>query len=335
MCSALFLFPMQYLSSKLFNTTMAHALWANLYLYLDYHNVLDSGRNRLRDMANFLKHIQERCPPRTYRTIISHGGQWRNEQTIRELCQAGVVNLVDQIVFTRERTSAHYSFAGERSYHWYEWQHGVFPQPVTHTFVNYIVFSGGKDEYIRRGHEGRYNDAILLVDDKATTLRAVCEPHVSAMAPWTMAPRLNGIEMNPWNGVFRTTRGDRYEHCSTLNELKDLITTWCENGGMLHCPKTQPKRRRDNDAEDAGRGSKAPRRNSSRATDIRNDVSRENDATLRSHLATLRLRLPLPSRTEVVNAYAEMLTMPINAEQERRINEAFEFIWNKISNSPA
>ena len=230
---------------------MAHTARQYLYLYIDYHNVLDSGRDKLREMATFLRRL-EALGGNIYKTMISHGGPSRNEETLKELCEAGVIDLLDQIVFTRQRTSAHgYSYYYREGSMWqqtYLHRKHYLPRPVTHEIVNYTVFTGGKDEYIHKGHAGRYNDAILLVDDKATTLRAVCEPAWSQ--PWTMAPQPCGIEMNPWRGFFQTTRGSRYDHCSKLNELIDLIRTWSTNGGKLGCPKTTPKRRRDSDTED-------------------------------------------------------------------------------------
>ena len=166
---------------------MAQTAKKNLYLYIDYHNVLDSGRDKLREMAKFLRRLNE-DNGRVYKTLTSYGGQARNEETIRELCAAGVINLLDAIVFTRQRTSPHtycYHHREEALYYvTYACRKYYSPRPVTHEHVNYTVFTGGKDEYIRRGHFGKPNDAILFVDDKATTLRAACEP-----GTWTMAPK--------------------------------------------------------------------------------------------------------------------------------------------------
>ena len=51
-----------------------------LYLYLDYHNVLDSGHDKLREMAKFLKRLDE-LGKGMYRTLISFGGTGRNHET--------------------------------------------------------------------------------------------------------------------------------------------------------------------------------------------------------------------------------------------------------------
>ena len=315
---------------------MAHTARKYLYLYIDYHRVLDSGRHKLRELATFLRRL-DAVGGHPYKTIISFGGQSRNEETLKELCEAGVINLLDQIVFTRQRTSGnvHPSHYREGSIHQqtYWWRKSYLPRPVTHEIVNYTIFTGGKDEYIHRGHAGRFNDAILVVDDKATTLRAVCEPG-RWLQPWTMAPQPCGIEMNPWNGVFQTTRGSRYDHCSTLNDLIELIQTWSENGGKLGCRKTPPKRRRDSDAEDAQRDRKAHRSNPSHTAQIRNDASQDKEDTLRSHLAILRLRSSNPSENEILAAYSKMLTSHTNDDAERRLTEAFQFVWNNLNNYP-
>lgn len=308
----------------------------NLYLYIDYHNVIDSGLRKLRDMANFLRRLDE-LDEKPFKTLISYGGQTRNEDTLKELSQAGVLNSFNQIVFTRQRTSEpvrfHYrtttDYRGLMYRQTYICHKGDFPRPVTHETINYIVFRGGKDEYILGGHATRYNDAILFVDDRAETLRAVCEPYT-----WTMTPRPYGIEMNPRYGKFQTARGARYKQCTTLNECIDLITKWCKNGGCFDRPKT-PKRLREIAAEERERPEKTHRASTSNAPEIGNDAAQDTDAMLQSHLATLGVRSPNPSKTEVLDAYAEILTGITNEDDERTMQQAFQFVWTKLNNYPA
>ena len=56
-----------------------------LYLYIDYHNVLDSGKPKLQAMARFLRRLDKidasKSAMKMFRTLISYGGQTRNEQT--------------------------------------------------------------------------------------------------------------------------------------------------------------------------------------------------------------------------------------------------------------
>ena len=304
-----------------------------LYLYMDYHNVLDCGYDKLREMATFLKRLDE-ISTGLFRTLISFGGQARNEETMQELCQAGVTKLLDQIVFTRQRTSQQptggsiYYRPGTTVTHQYVWSRANYPAPVTHEYINYFTFTGGKDEYILRVHAGRYSDMILFVDDKAATLHPVCEP-----VPWTVAPRLCGIEMSPWGTGFQTTRGARYEHCTSLPDLLVLIKAWKANGGVLSspnaAPKALPKRRRRNDSEDAEATTKARRR-----SELENADALHLTGTLLANLATLRIRSNNPSRKEVLKAYEKIMMEEPNEENKRRIQRAFQAVWSKVNGLP-
>ena len=305
-----------------------------LYVYLDYHHVLDSGQPKLLEMARFLNRLDEiqvnRYGRKLYRTLISYGGQSRNEETLKELCQAGVVNLLDQIVFTRQRTSEpprgsaryrqHYTY-----FQTFTWRKDFSPRPITHEVINYTVFEGGKDEFIHRGHAKRSQDVILFVDDKAATLRAVCEP-----VPWTMPPQLCGIEMHPWGRGFQTTRGPRYDHCAKLDELLDLIKAWCSSEGKLVGGMRPEKRRRDSETEDAQARKKAYTSGPSRTSEIRNVVSRDVEATIQSHMTTLGLRDPNSNRMEVSRAFMKTMKEQTNAEGMLRVRNAFQAVWNKV-----
>ena len=195
--------------------------------------------------------------------------------------------------------------------------------------MNYTVCTGGKDEFISRGHAGRYNDVILFVDDKATTLRAVCEPY-----PWTMGPRPCGIEMCPWNKGFQTPSGDRYKHCATLDELLKLIIAWSRNGGKLSFSEKSTKRRSDNETEEAQPARKSHKGESPHTAEMPNDASRDKEAMLASHLATLRLTSRNPSHDEVFRAFDQVMTEQSSEESERRVQRAFQFVWNKINKYP-
>ena len=65
-----------------------------------------------------------------------------------------------------------------------------------------------------------------------------------------------------------------------------------------------------------------------------NDASRDKEAMLASHLATLRLTSRNPSHDEVFRAFDQVMTEQSSEESERRVQRAFQFVWNKINKYP-
>ena len=201
----------------------------NLTLYCDYHNVLDVHKRRF--MKRFLTGLDD-ASTSIYRTLLSHGGRHRNLQTLDELAAAGVLHLLDRIVFTKERTSGSrsgrltkktYKLKGE---YWGERKEKDDQTGKWHLKKGYLreieyeVFDGGKDAFIHKTHADETDEAVVFVDDRAENLRAVCDDPPSSL---TRLP--HGIEMRR-HSAFGTKAGQTYAHATTLDEVLDLIIHW-------------------------------------------------------------------------------------------------------------
>ncbi len=207
------------------------------YLYIDYHDVLDSGNDMLLNMVEFLVRVSEL---EIIIILLSFGFHRRNQKTLRELEDANIADLFDRIVFTRQRTRHEGNGHGHRLTKWRYRYHRNPPQDYAtqHKSQNpqdgdeespnqavrvmeeteYEVYTGGKDEFIHRNHGRNPYHRILVVDDKAETLKAVCEEH-----EWLHTPGPQGIEMR--RHYFKTTP-PLYSQCSSLEQLLQKIRAW-------------------------------------------------------------------------------------------------------------
>ena len=124
--------------------------------------------------------------------------------TLDELANAGVLDLLDRIVFTSERTS--HDHQG-----WTATEHHIYSSAEQH--ADYEFFYGGKDQFIHSQHGYCSGECILFVDDKAATVEAVC----------AATPPACGIEMRRHRFY---TDPSVYDHVRNLDELYDAIALW-------------------------------------------------------------------------------------------------------------
>jgi len=187
------------------------------FLYLDYNDVLNTGRpDMLEAMCEFLVRV-DHIPGDMHITLLSKRKGRRGQlTTLEELDRAGVLDLFDQITFTSERTSRDHQGMTATEHHIY------YPTSLPHSMdersidgiVSYEVFYGGKDQCIHSYHGRHSNGCVVFVDDKAETLEAVR----------MLTPRAYAIEMRR-HRFFTDPRC--YSHVRNLNELYNAIRKIC------------------------------------------------------------------------------------------------------------
>lgn len=173
-------------------------------LYLDYNGVLNSGNDMLEEMCRFvvaMDHLDVSFHLLSYRKT-PHGMM----QTLREIDDAGVLDLFDTITFTAFRTAQEReAFATEHA-----------PRPTHHDFISqhdssasitYETFYGGKDDYIKLHDNGALT---LFVDDKYNSIAA---------AQW-LVPHVHGYEFRRHRFFSPITA---CKHVRTLADLHVVI----------------------------------------------------------------------------------------------------------------
>ena len=308
----------------------------DLYFYCDYHNVLDAeGR---KGMKTFLRGLDcmlwsDMHDGTMWRTLLSHGGPSRHEKTLEELCDAGVVHLLDKIVFTKLRTGGHhFNYVKEMTY---TMKQGYFAERRERheesgnwtlrrghmETIRYQVFDGGKDAYIHKRHQNEENHAILFVDDRADNLRAVCD-----IPPWMMTPLPNAIEMR-WKPPFSTEESKTYAHAENLHEVLKLIMQWrfnlTEARETDHCDK----RRRVIEAPAEKENKKARNAGMTPLPDGQNNTVRHRHDAMRT-IYTMRLQLAtneLPEIKQVQQAFIREMTNVDSEKEKEDLREAFRY----------
>ena len=199
-----------------------------LFLYLDYHGVLDTGvPDMLEAMRRFLirvdhikrlnLHHMTDMHPDIYVTLLSKRSWQQNRiRTLDEIAGAGVLHLLDRIVFTSERTShdhAGWAATEHHSYSGHEQQ------------AEYEFYHGGKDDFIHSQHGKCSEHRIMFVDDKSATVEAVC-----AASGWRRhTPPTCGLEMRRHRFY---TEPSEYGHVRDLDELYDAILFWAADNAF-------------------------------------------------------------------------------------------------------
>ena len=321
-----------------------------LMLYFDYHGVLDAGTPKIQAMADFmrcLRKLQTRIKSITFaKTLLSFAPSiHRIRETLRELVAADIVSDFDELVFTTLRTSHERQYASSLTDDQCEIVKArlsiseVFYGPVEVFYdhpkykeVVYSVFTGGKDEFIHGSH-GNYDDFVLFVDDKASNLTAVCD-----YAPWRVTAKPRGIEMRRHH--FRTQRGPTYEHCSSLEELLQKITSFAVEAESLCLAPGPSLPESGSEIRKRPREEKVPTRNrrqekKTKAEKEARDSSRQTRRAveLKIHLTRLGFYnvMQLPHGSAIENAYRDAMKQPLPEHEKKRKEESFLHIMRAIN----
>ena len=175
-------------------------------IYFDYNGVLNTGGTyMLEAMCRFLVRV-DHLDNDIYTCLLSYS-PGHPRRTLAELDDAGVLDLFDQITFTKMRRSGYPQGMNATEHRVYKSTHPA------HANVTYEIFQGGKDEYIRSSHNPETDACIMFVDDKAQTLEAARE----------LMPCLHATEMRR-HTFFSDPRN--YKHVHNLDELYNVIRSF-------------------------------------------------------------------------------------------------------------
>ena len=195
-------------------------------IYFDYNGVLNSGgnhdqRSMLRAMNIFCAQLKARETGYISMCVLSYSGWGRSQKTLKELDNAGVLNLFEKIIFTTEPFSGDVDQLAGRSE-----DHIYHSKRTLGNTIAFICFRGGKDAYLRSHYGPDCSSGIMFIDDKHKTLYAVHR----------LLPRVHLVELT-----------DRYflsdpricTHVHNLSELYSKIDSF-DRVQRLRSPRTSP-----------------------------------------------------------------------------------------------
>lgn len=301
-----------------------HRVGKKLYLYCEYHDVLDVHERK--EMETFLRGLDD--VEHMSKILLSHGSSGDSERTLDELIEAGVVHLFDRIVFTKNGTSgsharscttkkhtAKQAYIGKRKRR-HPRSREIFQEQVVITEIPYDVFDGGKVAFIHRTHPKEEDAAILIVDNKADILCAICDE-----TAWNETPLPHVIEMRQ-NKPFHTKEGETFRHARSLTEVLNIVIRWSVNASV-----EKTSRRAEERSLERKRKSAEMETPSDRMTSLRDFLADNLHYLLRLDLSADNI----PSLNEITRAFIEKRARAEDEESKERLREALVYLMQARS----
>ena len=287
-----------------------HRVGKKLYLYCEYHDVLDVHERK--EMETFLRGLDD--VEHMSKILLSHGSSGDSERTLDELIEAGVVHLFDRIVFTKNGTSGSHARSRTTKKH-------TAKQPyigkrkrreqVVITEIPYDVFDGGKDAFIHRTHPKEEDAGILIVDNKADILCAICDE-----TAWNETSLPHAIEMRQ-NKPFHTKEGETFRHARSLTEVLNIVIRWSVNASV-----EKTSRRAEERSLERKRKSAEMETPSDRLTSLRDFLANNLHYLLRLDLSADNI----PSLNEITRAFIEKRARAEDEHSKERLREALVYL---------
>ena len=136
--------------------------------YIDHHGVLDCGYPSMLDEMNSFVIAMDQLAVSMH--VLSYRPAHDAWKTMQQFDDACIIDVFDSITFTSYRTAQEHSGSASLSIEHRYWQPRWSPEGATSEPIEYEVFDGGKEDYIRMLDNGA---TTFFVDDKWKTIEAV------------------------------------------------------------------------------------------------------------------------------------------------------------------